>query len=176
MLMGAGWLLAVRPQPNVCLSGSLAEKSMRAVLQRVKEASVKVDDVVVGSIGKGWLVLLGVAQGDSPSDTEQLVEKIVNLRSFNDAENKMNLSLADIEGEALVVSQFTLLGDCRKGRRPGFSDAARPDQAEALYESFVERIRSTGIRTATGKFQAHMEVQLINDGPVTLLLDSRKAF
>lgn len=149
---------------------------MRAVLQRVSRASVKVDGSVVGEIGSGWLVLLGVAKGDTDSDADRLAEKVIGLRAFADAEGKMNLAVGEIGGGVLVVSQFTLLGDCRKGRRPGFDDAAEPAEAERLYLRFVERVTSTGLPVATGTFRAHMDVSIVNNGPVTFLLDSRKAF
>lgn len=146
---------------------------MKAVLQRVSQASVTVDGVVVGQIGRGLLVLLGVQQGDSESDAHTLADKTVALRIFDDAEGKMNLSVDDAQGSVLVVSQFTLLGDCRKGRRPSFLQAAPPEIGERLYETFVAAIGVKGIPVATGKFRAHMDVSLVNDGPVTLLLDSR---
>ena len=145
---------------------------MRAVLQRVKEARVEVDGAITGSIGKGLLVLLGVANGDSRGDADWLLEKIVNLRVFEDAEGKMNLSVLDVKGALLVVSQFTLYADTRRGRRPGFDQAARPEEARVLYENFVERARATGLEIATGIFQAEMAVWLCNDGPVTLICDS----
>jgi D-tyrosyl-tRNA(Tyr) deacylase len=146
---------------------------MRAVIQRVKESSVKVDNETVGRIGQGLLVLLGVAKGDIPSDADYLANKIVNLRIFEDDDAKMNRSLLSIGGKMLVVSQFTLLGDCRKGRRPSFVAAAGPPKALELYESFVQQVRRLGISVETGRFQAMMEVALINDGPVTLVLESR---
>lgn len=149
---------------------------MRAVLQRVTRASVDVNGERVGEIGKGWLVLLGVAQGDTDDDAARLADKVVHLRAFEDAQGKMNLSVAEVGGSVLVVSQFTLLGDCRAGRRPSFIEAAEPAEAERLYRGFVERIASTGLTVATGVFRAMMQVELVNDGPVTLLLDSRKAF
>jgi len=149
---------------------------MRAVLQRVTEARVTVADEITGQIGRGVLVLLGVEQGDSTEDVQQLADKLIALRFFDDADGKMNLSLTDIGGEVLVVSQFTLLGDCRKGRRPSFTAAAPPELAEQLYEQFVAAVGIKGIRVATGKFRAEMLVSLVNDGPVTLLLDSRRAF
>lgn len=145
---------------------------MRAVLQRVTEARVEVDHQITGAIGKGLLILLGVAKGDTQSDADWLVEKIVNLRIFEDEGGKMNLSALDTRGGLLVVSQFTLYGDTRKGRRPGFDQAARPEDARALYEYFVERARATGLEVATGIFQAEMAVYLCNDGPVTLICDS----
>jgi D-tyrosyl-tRNA(Tyr) deacylase len=147
---------------------------MRALLQRVTQASVVVEGSVVGEIGAGLLILLGVAKSDKLSDAAFLVDKILNLRIFQDAEGKMNLSLLDTGGSLLVVSQFTLYGDCRKGRRPGFDAAAPAEQARALYESFVEIARRSGLRVETGVFQAHMEVALVNDGPVTLMLETNE--
>jgi D-aminoacyl-tRNA deacylase len=149
---------------------------MRAVLQRVSSAQVTVAGEVVGRIGKGLLVLLGVALGDEEQDARYLAEKTAQLRIFEDDAGKMNRSLEDIGGELLAVSQFTLLADCRQGRRPGFSAAAPPATAQALYERFVAILRQRGLAVATGVFQAEMAVQLINDGPVTVLLDSRKEF
>lgn len=149
---------------------------MRAVVQRVSQASVTVAGEVVGQIGQGMLVLLGVADGDDDRDAATLADKIVGLRIFEDEEGKMNRGLADIGGAMLVVSQFTLLGDCRKGRRPSFVAAAAPETAERLYEVFVQAVRNAGIEVGTGRFRQHMEVALVNDGPVTLLLDSRKLF
>ncbi|HLG16565.1 MAG TPA: D-aminoacyl-tRNA deacylase [Blastocatellia bacterium] len=149
---------------------------MRAVVQRVTEARVEVAGETAGEINTGLLVLLGVARDDREEDADYLAEKIANLRVFNDAEGKMNRSLLDTGGEMLVVSQFTLYGDVRRGRRPSYTDAAEPEMANALYEYFVEQIRSRGIKVETGVFQAMMMVNLINDGPVTILLDSRKAF
>ena len=149
---------------------------MRAVVQRVASASVKVEDEVVGQIERGFLVLLGVGTDDSDADAVTLAEKVAGLRVFEDDDRKMNLALNDVDGQMLVVSQFTLFGDCRKGRRPSFVDAARPEQAERLYESFVAEVRGRGIHVETGRFQTHMDVRLVNDGPVTLLLDSRKTF
>ena len=145
---------------------------MRAVLQRVTEARVDVDHKTVGAIGKGLLILLGIAKGDTQADADWLLEKIVNLRIFEDECGKMNLSAIDTQGGLLVVSQFTLYGDTRKGRRPGFDQAARPEDARTLYEYFLERARSTGLQTAAGIFQAEMAVHLCNDGPVTLICDS----
>jgi D-tyrosyl-tRNA(Tyr) deacylase len=145
---------------------------MRALLQRVTRASVVVEGRVVGEIGAGLLILLGVAKPDTIVDASFLVEKILNLRIFPDADGKMNRSLLDMQGSLLVVSQFTLYGDCRKGRRPGFDAAAPAEQARSLYESFVEIARRSGLRVDTGVFQAHMEVALVNDGPVTLLLET----
>lgn len=149
---------------------------MRAVIQRVKEASVTVNGAVVGAIGGGLLVLLGVDQDDEESDAEYVARKIPALRIFNDADAKFNISLDEMRGAVLLVSQFTLHGDCRKGRRPSFVDAARPEKAIPLYESVAAQLRAQGIEVATGEFGAHMDVALINDGPVTLLLDSRKLF
>ena len=146
---------------------------MRAVVQRVKESSVKADNEIIGRIDKGLLVLLGVAQGDTPSDADYLAKKIVNLRIFQDEDAKMNRSLLSIGAKMLVVSQFTLLGDCRKGRRPSFIAAAGPQKSSELYEHFVQQVRRLGISVETGRFQAMMEVALINDGPVTLVLESR---
>ena len=145
---------------------------MRAVVQRVSQCAVDVDGEKVGSIGPGLLVLLGVAKGDEPSAADYLAEKISNLRIFKDDDGKMNRSLMDIQGEMLVVSQFTLLGDCRKGRRPSFIQAAPPEIADRLYMHFVEAVRSKGVHVETGQFQAMMAVNLINDGPVTLVLES----
>jgi D-tyrosyl-tRNA(Tyr) deacylase len=149
---------------------------MRAVVQRVSRSRVLVAGEVIGNIGRGLLVLLGVEQGDTEDDARGLADRIVALRIFDDAEGKMNLALGDVQGEMLVVSQFTLLGDCRKGRRPSFVQAAPPQLAEQLYESFIASAGAQGIRVATGKFRAMMEVELVNDGPVTLLLDSKKRF
>ena len=149
---------------------------MRAVVQRVSQASVTVDGQVVGAIANGFVVLLGVGQSDTEVDADYLADKVANLRIFEDAEGKMNLSLLDTVGSALVISQFTLYGDARKGRRPGFSDAAPPEEANRLYLYFCERLADFGISVARGIFQAHMDVALVNDGPVTLLLDSRKVF
>lgn len=147
---------------------------MRAVVQRVSRARVSVDGEVTGEIARGVLVLLGVAAADEKSDADYLVEKIVNLRIFEDAEDKMNLSLQDTSGEMLVVSQFTLYGDTRRGRRPSFINAAAPERANELYEYFVTRARETVPKVATGRFQAMMDVELVNDGPVTIILDSEK--
>ena len=149
---------------------------MRAVIQRVSEASVTVGQTVVGSIERGFLVLVGVADTDEEKDASWIAEKVAGLRVFEDSEEKMNLTLADVQGAVLLVSQFTLFGDCRKGRRPSFIEAARPDKARALYEKLADNLRQLGLRVETGTFQAHMEVRLRNDGPVTLLLDSRKLF
>lgn len=149
---------------------------MRAVVQRVASASVRVEDEIVGQIDRGFLVLLGVGTDDTDADAVALAEKIAGLRVFEDDDGKMNLALDDVDGRMLVVSQFTLFGDCRKGRRPSFVEAARPEQAERLYESFVAEVRGQGLQVETGRFQTHMNVSLVNDGPVTLLLDSRKTF
>ena len=149
---------------------------MRAVVQRVSRAQVTVEGEVIGKIGTGMLVLLGVSEDDTHDDACYLADKLVSLRIFPDDEGKMNRSLADAGGEMLVVSQFTLLGDCRKGRRPSFIKAARPEIADALYRTFVVEVKGRGIQTATGRFQTHMDVELVNDGPVTLLVDSRKEF
>ena len=149
---------------------------MRAVLQRVTQASVTVDGAIVGQIGPGLVVLLGVEQDDTDTDAQQLADKTIQLRIFDDADGKMNLSLADVGGAMLVVSQFTLLGDCRKGRRPSFIQAAPPELAERLYETFVAAAGVQGIPVATGKFRAMMLVELVNDGPVTMILDNRKRF
>ena len=146
---------------------------MRAVIQRVTESSVKTENQIIGRTGSGLLVLLGVAEDDSPSDTDYLVKKITNLRIFEDEKGKMNRSLLETGGEMMVVSQFTLLADCRKGRRPSFGGAAEPELATALYEYFVKQVRSLGIVVATGRFRAMMEVALVNDGPVTIILESR---
>jgi D-aminoacyl-tRNA deacylase len=145
---------------------------MRAVVQRVTSGRVEVDGAVVGEIGAGLLVLLGVSKTDSAKDADFLADKIVNLRIFSDDAGKMNRSLIDTGGELLVVSQFTLYGDCSKGRRPGFDAAAPAETARALYEHFVAAARATGVRVQTGVFQAHMAVSLVNDGPVTLLVES----
>ena len=149
---------------------------MRAVVQRVKRAEVRVGDDVAGSIGPGLLVLVGIGKTDSDTDVQNLAEKIVNLRVFEDEHGKMNRSLLEMGGQVLCVSQFTLYGDCRKGRRPSYDQAAGPDTAQRLYDDFVKALRSFGIVVATGQFQAMMEVELVNDGPVTLLLDSEKQF
>jgi D-aminoacyl-tRNA deacylase len=149
---------------------------MRACVQRVSQASVTVDGQIVGQIGCGLLVLLGVTGDDQSKDATYLAEKISTLRIFNDDDGKMNRSLLDTGGQMLVVSQFTLLGDCRKGRRPSFIQAAEPEIAQRLYSQFVADVQSCGVQVATGRFQAHMDVALINDGPVTVLLDSRRAF
>jgi D-tyrosyl-tRNA(Tyr) deacylase len=149
---------------------------MRAVVQRVTDARVEVAGKIVGEIGAGLLVLLGVARDDTGHHADYLAEKIVNLRLFDDDDGKMNRSLLETGGAMLVVSQFTLYGDARRGRRPSYSDAAEPEKANELYEYFVERVRSFEVKVETGVFQAMMKVSLTNDGPVTILLDSRKLF
>ena len=149
---------------------------MRCVVQRVKEASVTVTGETVGKIGPGFMVLIGVSTEDTEKDLRYMADKVPNLRVFEDAEDKMNLSLKDVGGAILAVSQFTLYGDARGGRRPSFIAAARPEEANALYEQLVAAWRAQGIQVATGRFRTHMEVQLINDGPVTILLDSTKTF
>ena len=149
---------------------------MRAVVQRVRHASVRVDEEIVGAIGQGLLVLLGVDVNDGNGDADYLADKIIGLRIFNDDDGKFNRSLEDVGGAVLLVSQFTLHGDCRKGRRPSFIAAARPEQAIPLYERVGSLLRKKGVDVANGIFGAHMEVELLNDGPVTLLLDSGKAF
>ena len=148
---------------------------MRAVVQRVSRASVNVG-AITGEIGIGLLVLLGVGQEDQTSDADYLAEKIVGLRIFEDEDEKMNRSVVDVEGAILAISQFTLYGDVRRGKRPSFDTAARPEQARELYEYFVKRVRSLGVRCETGVFQATMEVELVNSGPVTILIDSKKQF
>ena len=145
-------------------------------MQRVSRCRVQVDGEVVGQIGRGLLVLLGVGKADNESAANYLVEKILGLRIFEDNQKKINLSIQDKSGEMLVVSQFTLFGDVRRGRRPSFDGAARPEQANHLYEYFVTKVREAGIRCETGRFQAMMDVELVNQGPVTILLDSEKAF
>lgn len=149
---------------------------MRAVIQRVTSASVTVAGELVSEIGEGLLIFLGIAHDDTAAELDYIANKVINLRIFEDSGGKMNRSLLDTGGAALVVSQFTLYGDCRKGRRPSFIDAARPEQAKALYEQFIDVLASRNIRTQGGTFQAMMDVQLVNDGPVTILLDSRKQF
>ncbi len=149
---------------------------MRAVVQRVTQGAVSVDGEVVGQIGIGFVVLLGVAAEDTQEDVIWLAGKVEGLRVFEDADERMNLALSDVGGAVLVISQFTLLGDCRKGRRPSFVAAAPPERADSLYESFVAELRGHGLTVETGQFQAAMKVNLTNDGPVTLLLDSQKKF
>lgn len=146
---------------------------MKIVLQKVSEAFVEIDGVVVGKIGQGLVILLGVERGDSTRDVEYLSEKTVNLRVFEDEQGKMNRSLLDVNGEMLIVSQFTLAGDCRKGRRPGFDKAAEPDLAKKLYIEFIRFVQNKGIKTAEGKFGAMMKVNITNDGPVTFVLENR---
>jgi D-aminoacyl-tRNA deacylase len=149
---------------------------MRAVVQRVSRAKVTVDGWIAGEIGLGLLVLLGVGQEDAEADVNYMAEKIAGLRIFEDADGKMNRSVLDVGGSVLAVSQFTLYGDVRRGKRPSFDDAAPPEPARRLYELFVERIRATGLRCETGRFQEMMQVELVNEGPVTILLDSGKQF
>ena len=149
---------------------------MRAVVQRVSRAEVRVAGEIVGEIGVGLLVLLGVGEGDCEKDADYLAEKIAGLRIFEDAEGKMNRSVAESGGAVLAVSQFTLYGDVRRGKRPSFDTAARPERARSLYEHFTSKIREAGLRCETGRFQEMMQVELVNEGPVTILLDSQKAF
>ncbi len=149
---------------------------MKALLQRVTGASVSVGGEVVGKIGRGLVVFVGVANGDTERDAQYLAQKMVNLRIFSDEEERFNLSSLDIKGELLLVSQFTLLADTRRGRRPSFVEAAPPAQAEALFQYFVERAGATGLKVATGRFQQYMQVEIYNDGPVTILLDSREKY
>ena len=145
---------------------------MRAVVQRVRRASVSVDGAVVGSIGHGLLVLLAASRGDGPKQVQWMAEKLPGLRVFGDEDGKMNLSLMQVSGEMLIVSQFTLYGDCRRGKRPSYADAARPEEAEALYRDFINAVRGQGVPVQEGVFGAMMQVELVNDGPVTLILDS----
>lgn len=152
------------------------ESQMRAVIQRVEKASVSVEGEIRGQIGAGFLVLIGVEEGDGDADFRYIAEKAPNLRVFEDEQGKMNRSLLDVGGEVLAVSQFTLLGDARGGRRPSFIAAARPETADPMYERLVADWRARGIRVETGVFGAHMKVSLVNDGPVTILLDSRRRF
>jgi D-tyrosyl-tRNA(Tyr) deacylase len=149
---------------------------VRSVIQRVRSASVTVDDRVVAKIGLGLVALIGVADGDGPADIDYTASKIRDLRIFSDADGRMNRSVVDAGGEVLVLSQFTLMGDVRKGRRPAFDAAARPEEARGTYEAVVDAIRAAGLTVVTGVFQAHMHVALVNDGPVTILLDSRRDF
>lgn len=149
---------------------------MRAVVQRVKKSSVKVDGEIVGAIQNGLNVLIGICKDDTLDDLKYIVEKVINLRIFHDDNDKMNLSVKDINGAILAISQFTLYGDCRKGRRPNFMNALGGNEAEKLYDKFIEMLRETGIEIATGVFGAHMDVEIQNDGPVTILLDSKKTF
>ncbi|MDD6563812.1 MAG: D-aminoacyl-tRNA deacylase [Clostridiales bacterium] len=147
---------------------------MRAVIQRVTSASVEVSGEVIGKIGKGLLVFLGVGDGDTEQDLNYIADKTVGLRIFSDEDDKMNLSVTDVNGEILVVSQFTLYGDCRKGRRPNFTSSMEPKRAQEMYEMFIDRIKGKGISTEHGSFGADMQVKILNDGPVTILLDSSK--
>lgn len=149
---------------------------MRAIVQRVQEASVNIDEKIVSEINQGLLVFLGIGKEDEEKDLEYLLDKIINLRIFEDDNEKMNLSISDIDGELLVVSQFTLYGDVRKGRRPSFSESAAPEIGEIFYKSFIEKAKLKKIKTQAGVFGAHMKIDLINDGPVTILLDSEKKF
>ncbi len=149
---------------------------MRLVVQRVKSASVTVDNIVVGSISNGLLIFLGVGQLDDESDISYLVNKTLGLRIFQDENDKMNLSVGDIHGEILVISQFTLYGDVRKGKRPSFTKSANPEIGEELYEEYINKLKLTGIKIECGIFGAHMDVELVNDGPVTILIDSKKEF
>jgi D-tyrosyl-tRNA(Tyr) deacylase len=149
---------------------------VRVLLQRVSRASVSVEGQVVGSIGPGLVALVGVAKGDSAKDAQYLAEKVVGLRIFSDSEGKFNLSVQDVRGSVLAVSQFTLLADSRKGRRPSFTEAAAPAEAQALFEFLVSAVAKTGLTVQTGRFQTHMLVEILNDGPVTILLDSRDKF
>ena len=147
---------------------------MKAVVQRVKNSHVAVEEKIVSRIGHGLMVLLGVSEDDTEKDADFLVEKIINLRIFEDDQGKLNISLMDVKGELLVVSQFTLLGDCRKGRRPSYIKAAAPGKANSLYEYFIRRAKESGVETKSGVFQAMMEVSLINQGPVTLIIDTKE--
>lgn len=149
---------------------------MRAVVQRVTSSKVVVDDKIIGEIGKGLNILIGISKEDTEEDLLYLRDKIINLRIFEDENDKMNLSLLDVKGEILAISQFTLYGDCRKGRRPNFMEAEGGDKAKALYERFVDLLKEKNIRVETGEFGAHMKVDIQNDGPVTLILDSKKNF
>lgn len=149
---------------------------MRAVVQRVSKASVSVEEAVVGAIGNGLLVLLGVGKNDTSAAADYLIEKLLGLRIFEDAEGKMNLNVRETGGAVLIVSQFTLFGDVRRGKRPSFDEAARPEQAGHLYEYVIAQIRAQGVECSTGEFQAMMQISLVNDGPVTILLDSEKTF
>jgi len=154
----------------------ISSRAVRAVVQRVSEASVRVGDEVVGRIGKGLVVLLGVGRDDGDEDADSLADKVLNLRIFADEAGQMNRSVRDVGGALLVVSQFTLLGDARRGRRPSYALAAAPEEANRLYARFVERLRPSGLAVATGVFRAMMDLSLVNEGPVTILLDSRKQF
>jgi len=154
----------------------ISSRAVRAVVQRVKEASVRVAGETVGSIGRGLVVLLGVAAGDTKAEADALAEKVLNLRLFPDDAGQMNRSVLEVSGGLLVVSQFTLLGDARRGRRPSYIEAAPPEEADRLYQDFVSHLRPSGLEIATGVFRAMMDVALVNEGPVTILLDSRKLF
>ena len=154
----------------------ISSRAVRAVVQKASEASVRVDGEVVGRIGPGLVVLLGVGREDAERDADYLADKVLNLRVFPDEAGQMNRSVVDVAGGLLVVSQFTLMGDARKGRRPSYIEAASPEEANRLYEHFVERLRPSGLEVATGLFRAMMDVALVNQGPVTVLLDSRKLF
>jgi D-tyrosyl-tRNA(Tyr) deacylase len=158
------------------MAGMISSRTVRAVVQRVAEASVRVEGETVGSIGPGLVVLLGVGVGDAETDADYLTDKILNLRVFPDEAGQMNRSVLDVSGGLLVVSQFTLLGDARRGRRPSYIEAAPPEEADRLYQHFVSRLRPSGLPVATGVFRAMMDVALVNQGPVTVLLDSRKLF
>jgi D-tyrosyl-tRNA(Tyr) deacylase len=149
---------------------------MRAVIQRVNSSKVSVNGLIVGEISKGFNVLLGISKDDTIEDLNYIKDKIINLRVFEDSEDKMNLSLLDIEGEILAISQFTLYGDCRRGRRPNFMNAMGPDEAKELYERFIELLKNSGLKVECGEFGAHMVVEIENDGPVTIMLDSKKEF
>jgi D-tyrosyl-tRNA(Tyr) deacylase len=159
---------------NFCCESKFGERKLRVVLQRVKEAKVTVEGKVVGQIGKGLVLLVGAKTGDTEKDVEYLADKCINLRIFEDEEQKMNLSALDVKGELLVVSQFTLYGDTKKGRRPSFTDALDPKEAEKLYQKFLERIKATGLKTESGIFGAKMLVEIANWGPVTFILESRE--
>lgn len=148
---------------------------MRIILQRVTSGKVEVDNNIIGEINKGFVVLLGIGKDDSQKDIDYLVSKTINLRVFSDENDKFNLSLQDIKGELLIVSQFTLFADTKKGNRPGFTDAANPDLAEKLYLEFVEKCKNQGVKVQTGKFRANMQVSLTNDGPVTIVLDTKES-
>jgi D-tyrosyl-tRNA(Tyr) deacylase len=159
----------------MCWQGEhLEERTMKVVLQRVASASVSIDTKIVGRIGQGLVVLIGVANGDTEKDAQYIAQKTIGLRIFADDAGKFNLSIQDIKGELLVVSQFTLLADTRKGRRPSFMDAASPAEAEALIERFVAEVRASGLKVETGRFQQYMNVEIHNDGPVTIVMDSRE--
>jgi D-aminoacyl-tRNA deacylase len=158
------------------MAGMISSRAVRAVVQRVTEASVRVAGETVGSIGRGLVVLLGVAVGDTEGDADSLADKVLNLRVFPDDAGQMNRSVVDVSGSLLVVSQFTLLGDARRGRRPSYIEAAPPAEADRLYQYFVSRLKPSGLGVATGVFRAMMDVALVNEGPVTILLDSRKLF